>query len=115
MGRQPPVAAGQSEIYSFRGGFVRGIAGANPIFRLVRLSLYSTGLRITPVTRLLGFLVPTWEARYDELPPVRVVGGGWMRGPRFEFRDRGLIRFVPGAELNEVLAALRDVGVEVIA
>jgi hypothetical protein len=49
-------------------------AGFNATVPMVRLSLFSNGLRVGPSTPLLSLSVPTWEARFDELDVIQAVG-----------------------------------------
>jgi hypothetical protein len=48
--------------------------GFNATVPLVRLSLFSNGLRVGPSTPLLSMSVPTWEARFDELDVIQAIG-----------------------------------------
>jgi hypothetical protein len=41
---------------------------------LVRLSLFSNGVRLGPSSSLLSMSVPTWEARFDELDVIQAIG-----------------------------------------
>ena len=66
------VDGGHPPDESFLGGMRLG--GYNATWPLVRLNLYPAGLRMEPPVRFLRFLVPTWEARYDELIEVQAVG-----------------------------------------
>lgn len=51
-----------------------GPAGFNATVPLVRLSLFSNGLRVGPSSSLLSMSVPTWEARFEELDVIQAVG-----------------------------------------
>jgi hypothetical protein len=96
----------------YQGGYLRGLRYASPFLRLVQLDIYSSGLRIGPVSPLLAIFVPTWESTYDDLGKAEK-RGRVIRGIRFQSVDRSTITFVPNRNLGQVLAGLLDVGVEV--
>ncbi len=57
---------------------------------LARLSVFPWGVRLEARNRLLGLFMPIWEARFDELGPVRpVVFGKSRRGSCIRFLITG--------------------------
>jgi hypothetical protein len=71
-GLQGPLLA------SFVGGMRTqpriGPVGFNASVPLARLSIFSNGLRVGPSSSLLSLMVPTWEARFDELDDIQAIG-----------------------------------------
>ena len=57
---------------SFIGG--QGSRLRNVGWPLARMDLYSDMIRLRPIARFLRVLVPTWEARFEEISEVRAIG-----------------------------------------
>jgi hypothetical protein len=51
-----------------------GPMGFNASVPMVRLSLFSNGVRVGPSSSLLSMSVPTWEARFEELDVIQAIG-----------------------------------------
>ena len=51
------------------GGVLRG-RYVNPVFQLVKLRIFASGLRISGRFRRMSLLVPLWEARFEELGEI---------------------------------------------
>lgn len=82
---------------------------------LVRLSLLAEGIRLESSVRFLRFVVPIWEARYDELAEVQAVGRIplFTTGIRFrtETADEWIVYWTP--ERSTVMRALAAHGVKI--
>lgn len=48
--------------------------GFNATVPMVRLSVFSNGVRVGPSSPVLSMSVPTWEARFDELDVIQFIG-----------------------------------------
>lgn len=92
-GRAVEADAGQDAVYTRVGGVCTpGVLMAGPV---ARLAVFPWGIRLEGRNRLVRAFVPTWEARFEELAPVRLV----------HFSSR------PPSHLNQVrFAILRDHG-----
>ena len=99
---------------TFRGGYSQGVRGSEAFLRMVRLDIFSNGVRIAPVSRLLRLFVPTWESSLDQLSEVGISGVATMRGVRFSsVNNRPSLTFVPHRDFAEVTAALTAAGATV--
>jgi hypothetical protein len=101
---------------SFLGGFSYHLRFATPQTRMVRLDVFRDRVVVRPRSGRRGFFTPTWEARYTDLRPVRVVRRPLFRGIRFRRSDGDMFTFRPAGEfladgVEPVLAALRAAGV----
>lgn len=116
---KPESKDAELPLESFFGGFTRGPGTVHPRTKAVRLDVFPGLVRISPRSRsrLASILIPQWEARYDELRPIRVV----RRRPavfyiRFERTGGGEYRFRPWSDdlmhdaAEPVLVALRRSG-----
>ena len=97
-------------VASFVGGFYCRSRHAPAVLGMVRLDLFDDRLRIGPTSIFAKILVPTWEARYDELRPVEIASRGLRRGFRFRRKDRGSFLFTTQYGFEPVVGALRRVG-----
>jgi len=65
-------------LMSFVGGMRKqprfGPSGFNASVPMVRLSVFSNGVRLGPSSSLLSMQIPTWEARFDELDVIQAIG-----------------------------------------
>ncbi|MHB8264069.1 MAG: hypothetical protein ACYDGY_10065 [Acidimicrobiales bacterium] len=61
---------------------------------LARLSIFPWGIRLGGRNRVFGLLMFSWEARFDELAPVRPIVFG-------KFRRGGCIRFLIADDTNQ--------------
>lgn len=81
---------------------------------LARLSVFTWGVRLEGRNRLLGLFMPIWEARFDELGPVRpVVFGKLRRGSCIRFLIAGSRQewaICGTARINAVLDAIEAAG-----
>jgi hypothetical protein len=57
----------------------------NATIPLVRLELFQNGFRLSSTLKFLCRVIPTWEARFDELSQVQAIGRVpiWNEGIRF--------------------------------
>jgi hypothetical protein len=85
---------------------------------VARLDVFSDRVLIRPRSSRRGIFVPTWEALYTELQPVRVVRRPLSLGIRFRRIDNNVITFRPARDslqdgAEPVLAALRSAGANI--
>ncbi len=100
---------------SFLGGFSYHLRYATPQTRMARLDVFPDRVAVRPRSGRRGFFVPTWEARYTELRPVRVVRRPLFCGIRFARSDGDTFTFRPAGEfladgVEPLLAALWAAG-----
>lgn len=100
---------------SFLGGFSYHLRYATPQTRMARLDVFPDRLVVCPRSGRRGFFVPTWEARYTDLRPVRVIRRPLFRGIRFRRSDGDTFTFRPAGEfladgVEPLLGALRAGG-----
>jgi hypothetical protein len=82
---------------------------------MARLDVFHDRVVVGPRSGRRGFFVPTWEAEYTELRPVRVAKRPLFRGIRFRRSDGDTFTFRPAGEfladgVEPLLAALRAAG-----
>jgi len=70
------------------------LGGWNVTYPFARLSIFADGVRVSRGKKIFfpfSFLVPTWEARHDELVEVAAVGkiDGITSGVLFRTAERG--------------------------
>lgn len=103
---------------TFLGGFTYHLRWASSQARMIRLDVFADRVSVRPLSRRRGTFAPTWEARYSELQPVRVVRRPLLLGIRFRRSDRDAFTFRPAGEFlkdgaEPVLGALRSAGAEI--
>jgi hypothetical protein len=111
-GLEAAGAAGGSFVGGMRYG-VTGIAGWS--WPLVRLQLLGDVLRLGHSAKLLRFLVPSWEARYQELEVAEAIGSSPLTtGVRLRTTDGDWVVFWT-FHRDQVLRAIQQRGVIVDA
>jgi hypothetical protein len=94
------------------------LGGWNVTFPFARLSLFADGIRISGSSNILRFvfLVPTWEARHEELVEVAAVGkiDGITSGVLFRTAEKGGLVVFWTVNRRWVLDALSAQGLPVV-
>jgi hypothetical protein len=118
------LGEGQVPARTFIGGMrvplwgVNILGGWNVTFPFARLSLFADGIRISGSSNILRFvfLVPTWEARHEELVEVAAVGkiDGITSGVLFRTAEKGGLVVFWTVNRRWVLDALSAQGLPVV-
>lgn len=120
--RRAQIGVAESPQRTFIGGMrvsapgFNLFGGWNVTYPLVRLSLFTQGLRLASTLPFpFAVLVPTWEARYDELSEISAVGniGGFTTGVRFRAGHPGKWVIFWTINRPQVLDALIGLGLAV--
>lgn len=114
MDALPKDGGEKTPTHSFVGGRRTGLLNAT--WPLVRMDLYGDGIRFRPSARFLHALIPTWEARFDEITEVRAVGNTDFFATGIRFRTNRPADFAVfwTFHRSEVLDALEESGLKVI-
>jgi hypothetical protein len=109
-GRTIDVPAGEHNGFFWGGVMCRNLITSG---NLARLEFFDWGVRIRG-TAISRWIVPTWEARYEELAIAELVSLRWSRiGVWFRLRlDAGGMAFL-SYHSNEILPLLEQHGVPV--
>lgn len=98
---------------SFIGGMRLGSFNAS--IPLVRLELFQNGFRLSSSVKILRGLIPTWEARFDELSQVQAIGKIplWNQGIRFSIHNAHARPIFWSTHRESIMAEFAKAGVAI--